>query len=942
MVFSNLSTNHASKHGLQFKAGNNYYQNQAPQNGVVNSNNNNSSKGKYSFSNNKAAYISSGVALAALGVAGVTGAKFLKTQKALKKELSSEIARKFEETSKKIEETSKVMTQKVDDVSATVESKSKFFDGYIGAHESKISQMQTELAHVKPTAVGVSRTVDVNGAKMPLLDVLNPVGGQVEQEMVQTLRSESTKRMLGLSKGLESVPENGMIRIPTSEIKPYSSTGGMAVVPQEIAENLSKMVAGRQKMQIVVDTPLYLGNIEKSEVKGVYSRAFTELKRDAKTGNYQYIKTTYKDGEKPKVDYLSKNLKKIDTIEIPIHTDKGKTMERVNLYMDEREIPLNYAKQQRHFSDDLNREINQTLEAKQRALAEGKIKPEEVKFENENLVIRADKDGNRTAAAKVKTVFYEHPKFQLDAPVDRASNIYNNETISAGETERFVYFSKFFYEHLVNGNKSKVPLKADLILGNDWQTGPISAMARQLTTARKAYGMDIGKAEKIQNTPIVTIMHNAALAGGAWHSQPKLLNVMFGEHAAKIVENSHMPNLNIRGKGGLPGHLQNGLFEGDGINPQMMAVAYSDFIIPVSKGYEKEIAKMDVYGGARTKLFEFRARIGENSSRVDDLKVIANQNGLDPAQVTELKPTLIGITNGSDKSRNLLTAGKARGLEEVFGLKEGAFRPLAEGEDVLAWHNHNKRSYLDVVINDVNTARVSGGKNNPMSIEMPELTDLTGVTEKTPIFVSAGRIVDQKGLDIFGEGIKEFYRGYKGKENPVFYVQGIGDPKYKEQFLEVKREVAKTNPEAAKRIVFANLFSEKGRYDGAKLISDFSVMSSKFEPCGLVHKEIGANSGAIPIVTQTGGLLDGLKSGVNAIASEYNPHADVIHNGKSFGEAIAKAVEIHADDNKFRKMVGSMMEQDFSWAKPNGPIYEYADLFASMKVLSKDVATHTA
>ena len=31
---------------------------------------------------------------------------------------------------------------------------------------------------------------------------------------------------------------------------------------------------------------------------------------------------------------------------------------------------------------------------------------------------------------------------------------------------------------------------------------------------------------------------DAGLAGGAWHSQPKLLNIMFGEHAAKIVENA--------------------------------------------------------------------------------------------------------------------------------------------------------------------------------------------------------------------------------------------------------------------------------------------------------------------------------------------------------------------------------------------------------------------
>lgn len=75
----------------------------------------------------------------------------------------------------------------------------------------------------------------------------------------------------------------------------------------------------------------------------------------------------------------------------------------------------------------------------------------------------------------------------MDGPVvdGAAKNIYNNLTHEAGETERFIYFDKFFYEHLLrNAESSDVPLRADLIIGNDWQTGGISAMTRLLTTAK--------------------------------------------------------------------------------------------------------------------------------------------------------------------------------------------------------------------------------------------------------------------------------------------------------------------------------------------------------------------------------------------------------------------------------------------------------------------------
>lgn len=804
----------------------------------------------------------------------------------------------------------------------------------------KVSSLKNALDEVSSRITSqngfYSKMVDVNGNYMPLATVLNPVEGKERAVMEKTLQTESLKRLLGLSDGLKEIPKNGMIRIPTSEYKGFASTGGMAIVPKEIAENLAKMAAGRQDLSVVVDIPLYRGLVEKSEIKGVYTKRYNKLIPNA-DGTYTYTQFVEKE-EKGKITRPEPTkmavLKKINSMNLNIITDTEAKKELVDMYMAETRIPVNYENIKADFPKELT-EMIQKMKVK-----EGE---KEAVKEWGSLEIVKDKEGKINAFAKVKTVLYDNGegcKFDLQVPLDSASNIYNDKAVTSGETERFAYFAKFFYEGLLRSEESRVPMKADLILGNDWQTGPISAMARQLTTVKKNYGLSPDIAEKVYNVPIVTIMHNAGLSGGSWHSQPKLLNILFGEHASEVAANSYMPNLSIYGKAeGLPRHLFNGLMEGDGVNPQMMAVAYSDFIIPVSENYAKEIATMDAYGGARRRLFEFRAREG-GFDNLDDLKFIARQNGIDPELVKNANPTMIGITNGADKANNTLTAAKAKNIAKSLGLPENAFEPYEPGTDKLLWHNKNKMTGLNKIREDIDAARDLKNPKNLMQIEMPFETDLTGVSEKTPVFVSAGRIVDQKGLDILADSIIEFYKNYKGKEYPVFYVQGIGDPKYKEAFLYAKREVAKINPDAAKRMVFANLFSEPGRFDCAKLIADWAVCPSWFEPCGLAHKEIGLFSGAGAVVNRTGGLTADLKEGVDCIVSEFNPdRAMLAENGRNFAKAIQQAVDIHADDNKFRKVVETMLDSNFDWAREGGPIYQYTSIFEKMGVLNHKAAT---
>ena len=334
-------------------------------------------------------------------------------------------------------------------------------------------------------------------------------------------------------------------------------------------------------------------------------------------------------------------IKEIEKMHIPIYTDKGVQNEEVTMYMSNViKDRIDYNLLSKRLTPEVRAEVEKTL-AENKTFESDLIEIHKITKEEYDLmlanarnnakshgkdpekVVIKEEVGDIVAKAKYKAVFYDSPKFNMNGRIveDRNINIYRNDAIATGETERFIYFSKFFTESLMN-ESAKTPLKADLIIGNDWQTGPISAILRQLTTVKKAYGMNPELADKLHNTPIVTLMHNAELAGSVDHSHEKLFNIMFGEHAARIVENAHMPNTHLEVYNaatdskvlkaqGLPGNLWNALMDGQNIHPQLMAANYSDMLIPVSEQYGMEIASHGGFGKAAHDIFKIRARMFE-------------------------------------------------------------------------------------------------------------------------------------------------------------------------------------------------------------------------------------------------------------------------------------------------------------------------------------------
>ncbi len=861
-----------------------------------------------SDNNKNLSMVSAALAVVSLGVATYVSVRKPKGLTNLEKSFNS-FVESAKENNKLISNLAETLTKNISENKA-LKNEIQNINNRINTVEHNVNGLSAIKALPNAAKNFFSRVVEVNGKHLELATVLNGYGHK-EKALSQTLRAESTRRVLGAIKPIE-LPDKAMIRVPTAEYAGFAKTGGLAIVPKELVANLGAVINNKQRVDLIVDTPLYLGQVENSR--------FFDIKRVA--NKYQYVSTVA-----DKNPTVMANLNKIDEMHIPIYTDHGKSYEKVEVFMsDEMRSAVDYTDTLKQFDDE-------TAQAIQKAMAEGNV------YDTNLVTFVPSKEVGAlpTAEVKYRTVFYKNDKFRMDGPVqdDAVKNIYNDHTTQAGETERNIYFGKYFYENLIlSAESSRVPLRADMIMGNDWHTGPIAAMLRQLTPARKAMGLEPGLADKIQNTPMVTIMHNFKLQGQAWHSQEKFMNIMFGEHAAKIVENSWMPQ-----NADFPAHLMNGLFSGHGVNPQTMAMAYADDIVFVSRGNFNEAANNAAMGGTNYALAALRGRTGKYAD-VNELEKIAMASGIKPNEISQY-PTAKGITNGCDRVNNIITENKARWLETTLGLKPGSVK--SDAEAILKpyeTHQHNKKVYLEKLIADIDAVKKSGGKDNAIKLKAWETTDLTGVDENTLIHGMAGRLVDQKGIDIWANAIEKYYeRGNYDKNNPpVFYLQGIGDQKFIERFLEVKEKVAQIDPKAANRMVFAGLFSEPERYAGFKMMTDFAAMPSWDEPCGLVHKEIAYHSGAISIVNKKGGLTDGLieynKSGVskgaNSIFVDFkdkdtNKYEDALaYNAEKTADAFELAQKIYSDKVAFAEGIKSSYSARYDWLR--GKVQEYVEI----------------
>lgn len=190
-----------------------------------------------------------------------------------------------------------------------------------------------------------------------------------------------------------------------------------------------------------------------------------------------------------------------------------------------------------------------------------------------------------------------------------------------------------------------------------------------------------------------------------------------------------------------------------------------------------------------------------------------------------------------------------------------------------------------------------------------------GLEERSdlPILSMVTRMTEQKGFELVMETLEDIMEN----ESLQFVLLGTGDSRY-EDYMRYMEERYKGrlvsyigyNEELAHQI-----------YAG----SDFFLMPSRFEPCGL-SQMISMRYGCLPIVRETGGLKDTVIP-YNSVTGE--------GTGFTFGEfdagemraAVHEAIACFGDEEAMNTLIHNAMSVDFSFERS---AEDYVRLYISM------------
>lgn len=232
--------------------------------------------------------------------------------------------------------------------------------------------------------------------------------------------------------------------------------------------------------------------------------------------------------------------------------------------------------------------------------------------------------------------------------------------------------------------------------------------------------------------------------------------------------------------------------------------------------------------------------------------------------------------------QKLLKTRKSTYVGILNGISYKEFNPET---DKLIAQNYNEFSYKEG--KKKNKAALYKKMNAPFSVGKPMVSIIS-------------RLVSQKGLDLVKRVLEEMLE----IDDFVFVVLGSGEKEFEDYFKEMS---IKYPDKVAVHIGYSNALAHM-----IYSASDFFLMPSKFEPCGL-GQMIALKYGTLPIVRETGGLLDSIqpyneyeKSGNGFSFSNYNAH-DMMY-------VIRYALHTYYDDEpSLNLLIQNAMNSDFSW-----------------------------
>lgn len=233
----------------------------------------------------------------------------------------------------------------------------------------------------------------------------------------------------------------------------------------------------------------------------------------------------------------------------------------------------------------------------------------------------------------------------------------------------------------------------------------------------------------------------------------------------------------------------------------------------------------------------------------------------------------------------------SNGLELLFRNEKQKSRGIINGIDTSVWDPETD----DMIPVNYNRKKTADGKRQNKKL----LCEQFGLNPVYPTISFIGRLAAEKGADLLPDLFRTFL---ESPQSVNFIVLGTGDRNLHAQFEAMNER-------------FIGYFDATIDYN-EKLAhqiyagSDFMIMPSRVEPCGL-NQMYAMRYGTIPIVRNIGGLRDtvkdvGLTGGYGITFNDFTLEAA--------SDAVQRAVDLFENGRKMSRLRKRVMNLDFSWS----------------------------
>lgn len=192
--------------------------------------------------------------------------------------------------------------------------------------------------------------------------------------------------------------------------------------------------------------------------------------------------------------------------------------------------------------------------------------------------------------------------------------------------------------------------------------------------------------------------------------------------------------------------------------------------------------------------------------------------------------------------------------------------------------------------------------------------------EKTPVISVVSSLIEEKGIDLVIAIMDQLLA-----LDLVLIVSGKGESRFHKMLTAFQKKYPKKlgldlefNPDLAHLIAAG---------------SDFCLMPSRFEPCGL-NQLYSLAYGTIPIVRSTGGLADT----VEEFDVESNTGTGFIFrklDSLELFQVIKRAVKVYQNKEKWSRLIQNAMKRNFSWTSSARKYVKLYQKLVNTKISSK-------